>query len=412
MVHRLENGVTLAMEQLPYLHSASVGIWIRTGSANESDAQAGVAHFLEHLFFKGTKTRSVHEIMEAVEGRGGHLNAFTAREHTCLYVKVLDRHVHIAIEILADLLKNSLFCDLEKERNVVLEEIASIEDTPDEHVHDVLTEFHWPNHPLGRSISGSQASVNALTREDVQHFYDTWYTADNIIVSIAGSFDETAVQAQLEAEFSVLPARETPTLGVGPAFHGGIKHLERDIAQAHVCLAFPAPMRLDEERYTCDLLSSILGGGSTSRLFEQVREEEGLAYAIYACQAYQSMAGMLGVYAAVAPQNFGRMLNLTLTEMRRLCDEPVSADEIETNREQLKGSMLMALESTSTRMARMAKGLMYHGRILPIEEIIARLDAVSSEEIQAFAQKTFVPNQTALVVLGPTGGDLPKEIAL
>ncbi len=403
-VHVLDNGLTVALERLPYLHSASAGVWIKTGSAHETPPESGLAHFLEHLFFKGTQTRTVRQIMEAVEGRGGHLNAFTSRECTCLYVRTLDEHLHKGIEILADILKHSTFHDLEKERNVILEEIASVEDTPDEHVHDLLSAFHWPDHPLGRSVSGSQETVSKLSLEDAQHFYSKWYKPENIVVSVAGNFDETRLLDQLRAEFGTLAPGAASEADSVPRFNGGIKTYERDIGQAHLSLAFPGPALDDPKRYVCDVACNLLGGGSTSRLFERIREAEGLAYSIFAFHSFYRTAGMLGVYAAIAPQNFGKTLELTFQELRRIRDEAVGADELAMNREQIKGGMLMSLENTFTRMARMAKSLMYYGRIVPVQEVIGRIEAVTQEDTQAFAQEIFTEKNCALVVLGPADG--------
>lgn len=412
VVHRLANGITVAMERLPYLRSYSAGLWVRTGSVNETAAQAGLAHFLEHLLFKGTTTRNVHQLMEAIEGRGGHLNAFTSREYTCLYVKMLDKHVRIGLEILADIFKNSQFGDWEKERNVIIEEIASIEDTPDEHIHDLLAEFHWPDHPLGRPVSGSEESVGALTRDDVVAFFNEWYKPSNMVISIAGNFDEQAVLEQIRAEFEGIPDAPVPGLCGAPVFHGGVESAGRDISQTHLCMAFPGPALDSLERYTCDMTSNILGGGSTSRLFERIREEEGLAYSIFTFHGFHRPAGMVGLYAATAPNHLERALELTFVELRRLRDEAVSAEELDMHREQIKGNMLMALESTFTRMSRMAKSLMYYGRIVPVEEILNNVDAVSSAHIQEFATKTFTKDHCALVVLGPEEGFPEAEINL
>ena len=248
-IYTLANGMTVCMEPLPYLHSASAGIWIKTGSANETPEESGIAHFLEHLFFKGTKTRSVHQIMEAIESRGGQLNAFTSREHTGLYVKVLDKYTATGIEIIADLIKNSLFADLEKERNVILEEITSAEDTPDDLVHDLMAAHHWPNHALGRAIAGTVESVSALNFDDVVAFYKKWYKPENMVFSIAGNIDTKAVLAQLRAEFEDLPNEPVPAGFPAPTFNSGIQSVSRDIAQSHITMAFPSPSLCDEAMF-------------------------------------------------------------------------------------------------------------------------------------------------------------------
>jgi len=412
IVQTLANGLTVTIERLPHLRSAAAGVWVKTGSANESASQAGISHFLEHLFFKGTETRSARDLVEAVERQGGQLNAFTSRDHTCVYVKTLDTHVTVGIDILADIIKHSLFRDLEKERNVVLEEIASIEDVPEDHVHERLAGRVWPNHPLGRPISGSLASVTALQLEDIRAYYESWYRPQNLYFSIAGNFDEDAVLEQVNAAFGDLPAGASASPNGPPEFGAGVETIERDIAQSHLCLGFPGPAVDDPRRYAYDVLCSALGGGSMSRLFERIREDEGLAYAIYSFHATHLTSGILGVYAAVAPQNCRKTLELIFDELRNFRDEPMGEDELAINREQLKGGMLMALEHTFVRMSRLAKSMMYFDRIVPIEEVVQKVDAVTAADVQALAQSIFTRADCALVALGPANGQVPAEVAL
>lgn len=411
-VEKLSNGLTISLERLPYLRSCSAGIWIKTGSAYEQEYEAGVAHFLEHLFFKGTKSRTARQLMEAIESRGGQINAFTSRGYTCLYVKVLDRDVAIGIEILADLVKNCTLIDWEKERNVILEEIASIEDTPDEQIHDLFAEFHWPQHPLGRPVSGYTHSVAKLTRDDVERFFRAWYRPENMYFSIAGNFEHEAVLDQLTREFSVIEGAPNALELAAPTFNAGVKHITRDIAQTHLCVGFPAPSLEDPRRYACELASSILGGGSTSWLFERIREEEGLAYSIYTFHTFYPRTGLLGVYAAVAPQNAGRALELTFDSFREMREHGVNEEELEMNREQVKGNMLMALESTFTRMSRMAKCLMYYGRLIEVEEIITHIDAVKPSDLRDLAADFFTGNQCAVMTLGPASGQSLEQVPL
>ncbi|MFP4502388.1 MAG: M16 family metallopeptidase [Candidatus Hydrogenedentota bacterium] len=400
-VRTLDNGLTVTLERLPHLHSYSAGVWIKTGSAAEREHEGGLAHFLEHLVFKGTTTRSAQQLMQEVEGRGGQFNAFTSREYTCIYVKMLAEHVHIGIDVLADIIQNATFADLEKERNVILEEIASIEDMPDEYAHDLITLQHWPDHPLGRPVSGSADSVARLTYDDVRAFQQRWYRPKNMVVSVAGNFDEEAVANQIAECFGALPHGDTAPRPTPPAFHSGTQHMHRDIAQSHVCIGFPGVPATAHERYTFELLSNTLGGGSTSRLFDRVREQEGLAYAIYSFQSAYLTAGVFGIYVGVAPQNIARTLAITREELLRMRDEPVSDAELAANREQLKGGLLMALESSFTRMARMARSMLYYGRILPVEELIDHIEAVTAGEINALARRTFTKDNCALLILGP-----------
>jgi predicted Zn-dependent peptidase len=400
-VHTLGNGLRVVCEHLPYVHSASLGVWIRTGSGHEDAAQAGISHFIEHLLFKGTETRTARQIMDAVEGRGGQLNAFTTREYTCYYARVLDQHVGSAFEILADILKHSTYFDLDKERNVILEEISSSRDVPEDYVHDLLTELAWRDHPLGRPIAGYEETVSAATLETVREYRDTWYTPENMIVSIVGRFDEAAFLRQVEDEFGGLPAARVPALNGAPMYHAGQQIERRAIAQDHLLWCFPGVSITDPRRYAYDLLCSALGGGSTSRLFERIREQEGLAYAVYSFNSMLATGGLLGFYAAVAPENLQHTLDLSSEELRRLRDVPLGDEELTANREQLKGGLLLALESTFSRMSRMARSLIYQGRIVPVSEVLEKLDRVTAPEVQAAAAAIFTEPNSAVTVLGP-----------
>lgn len=412
IVETFDNGMTVALEHLPYLRSASIAIWIRTGSAHETPEENGIAHFIEHLLFKGTESRTAHDIMEAIESRGGHFNAFTSRGYTCYYVRILEQHTAAAIEVIADIIKHSIFHDMDKERGVILEEIATNEDTPDDYIHDLLSTFHWPDHALGRPIAGDAGTVSAISLDMVRAFYGKWYNPANMYFVVSGNIDTDAVMAQLRGEFAGLPGSPVAQPDSSPVFHAGIDAHERDIAQAHVALAFPGPKLLAPERYTADLTSVVLGGGSTSRLFERIREDEGLAYNIQTFTAFYPTAGMIGVYAAVAPENYRKTLELTFEEIRKLRDEGVPQKELDACREQIKGYTLMSLESTFSRVTRMAKSLMLHGRIVPVDELLAQLEAVTTDDVQRLAAATFLPENTAHVVLGPVSGGVIEAPAL
>ncbi len=411
-IHKLDNGLTVLLEPLPYLRTASAGVWIATGSANETPEQAGVSHFLEHLFFKGTSTRTARQFMEAVESKGGHLNAFTSRDYTCLYAKMLSDHVARGIEILGDIVKDSQFYDFEKERNVILEEIASIDDVPEDHVHDLLTRNYWPDHPLGTPIAGSKETMTAMTPEDVRQYFQHWYRPENLIVSVAGCFDQAVVLAQIQEVFSSLAPGNVQQPESAPIFTAGVQHIDSDISQDHLNFAFPGPGIFDDRRYVYNMLSNALGGGSTSRLFETIREQEGLAYSIYGYHSSYWRAGMMGVYAAIAPENLEKTVDLAFGEIRKLREEPLPAQELELNREQLKGSVLMTLESTFNRMTRMAKSYMYHNRIISVDEIIAGVEGVTAEQIQKLAQDRYTADQCALLVLGPKNGTTLESVPL
>jgi len=410
-VSTLENGLRIVSEYLPYVHSASIGVWIRAGSGDETPEQAGISHFLEHLLFKGTKNRTARELMDAIESRGGQMNAFTSREYTCLYVRILEQHVPVAIEVLADIVRNSTFNDLDKERNVILEEIASAKDVPDDHVHDLHSEHVWPEHALGRPIAGYEDTVGDTDLDDVVAYYGTWYAPENIVVGIAGKFDETMARAQIERAFGELPAHGLPGRYAPPVFAPG-QHLESsDIAQDHIIWGFPSVAITTDRRYRYDLLTSILGGGSTSRLFETIREQAGLAYSVYAYNSMYTGAGAMGFYAAVAAENLERTIELCAGELRRLQDELVPEEEMSSNREQLKGGLMLALENTFNRMSRMVRSLMYFDEIVRVDEILARIDAVTPDDVQRTAQEAFDADHSVLTVLGPVpSGRLPLRI--
>lgn len=411
-VHTLSNGLTVALERLPYLRSVSAGMWIKTGSANEADDHAGVSHLLEHLFFKGTETRTAHDLMEAVECRGGHMNAFTSRDYTCLYTKTLDAHIGTGIEILADIIKNSIFADFEKERNVVLEEIASSLDVPEEYAHDLLVGRIWPNHPMGRPVAGLTETVEKLTLDDIKRYRDTWYSPRNMVFSVAGNFDAEAVLDQIREEFESMPDTELGKACDPPKFFAGTELRDRPIAQNHLVLGFPGAAVEDPERYVYEVMTSCVGGGSTSRLFERIREDEGLAYSIYAFQSSYVRCGMFGIYAAVAPENIDRTLELCFEELRKVRDEDLPEKEVDMHREQLKGGILMSLESTFNRMARMGRSLLYYGRVVPVAEVIDSVNNVGVKGIRDLTKEIFTADKCAVTVLGPTNGVPEKEIAL
>ncbi|HEO71784.1 MAG TPA: insulinase family protein, partial [Candidatus Hydrogenedentes bacterium] len=335
---KLANGVTVTLERMPHVRSAAAGIWVKAGSVNEPVNQCGICHFLEHLLFKGTAKRSARELVAAIESDGGQINAFTTRDFICLYVKTLDTHIHNGIDILADIIKNSTFADLEKERNVVLDEIASVEDVPEDYVQELLTAQLWPGHPLGNPVSGTLESVTPLGLDEVRAFYQNWYHPRTLYFSVAGSFDQDAVLDQICRELGDLAPRPILPGCRPPTFTPGVRTLERPIVQDHLCIGFPALSVSDPCRYAYDVLCNALGGGSTSRLFDRIRESEGLAYAIYAFHASYGLAGMLGVYAAVAPHNLVRAKDVIFEELRRLRDEPLPEDELASSREQLKGN--------------------------------------------------------------------------
>lgn len=408
--YQLPNGISVITERIPHFKSASIGVWIRAGSVNESREINGVSHLLEHLFFKGTKTRTARQIGAALEGMGGTANAFTSREYTCIYARTLDSHVDTAVELLADLLLNSTFRDLEKEKAVVAEEIQSYIDTPDEHVHDMLCSTMWRRHSLGFPITGSRRGVSGLSRRDVKDYYRRWYVPSNVIVSIAGGFDYDTTRALIEKHFSGLEGAgnrycyEPPKVGASNQIH------HRQIGQVHLCVGLPSVSAADDRRYPVNLLANILGGSSISRLYLRVREDAGLAYQINSFLSSFEGAGMLGVYAAVGPRQTQKALDIILEEMALLKKKKVPQKELQTAKEQLKGSIVLSLESTSGRMMRLARSLLALGRVESLRKIMSKIDAVTADEIKELARELFREEALNIVTLGPIKKLRPREL--
>lgn len=409
IIRKLDNGLTVLMEPLPYLRSVSTGVWIKAGSANEVPSRAGISHFLEHLLFKGTTSRTARDIVECIESRGGQINAFTSRDYTCVYAKTLDAQVFDAIEVLGDIVQDSQMFDFEKERNVILEEIASSEDSPEDLVHELHVRKLWSEDSIGSPIAGTAQTVSDTTVDDVRAYFTEQYRPENMVVAVAGKFDPDEVFNRIGEHFGGLTAGfQASELG-SPTYSTGMDLHQRDIGQHHIAVAFEGPSATDDDRYIHSMLSSTLGGGSTSRLFEQIREQEGLAYSIYAYSSHAVQAGMMGIYAAVAPENCAHTLDLIGRELRELRDKPVPEDELESNRQQFKGGLFMSLESTFNRMTRLAKSTLLFGRIPEIDEIVSAIDAVTVEQIQHAAGQLYQADKPLVTVLGPEI-ELPENV--
>jgi predicted Zn-dependent peptidase len=400
-ISTLDNGIAVLLEEMPWVHSASLGVWIKVGSSRESVATNGVSHLLEHLFFKGTPTRDARQIVEAVEKSGGSANAFTGRENTCLYVKMLDSHLHEGLDLLADILCNSLFCDFDKELQIVLEEIASVNDSPEELVHDLFMEDMWPDHPLGLPIAGKREGVSKLTIDQVREYYLRQYVADNIVIAAAGNFDSDDLLNRIGGRFAGM---NTGTVEKGPAAPkqaAGVWEHTRDIEQTQISFGAAGVSACDDRRYTMAILSTILGGNAMSRLFQRVREAEGLAYSVYSFTSAMELTGTVGVSAAVTPQNVNRTMEIVLEEIDRMRTELVPSDEMHNAREYLKGSIILGLEGTFNRMSRMARGHMYRAEIEDTDIILERIDKVTPKDVQNLATQVFGREKETLTTLGP-----------
>jgi len=400
----LSNGITVVAETIPQLRSVSIGVWVRAGSATETEQINGASHLLEHLFFKGTKRRSYRDINEAIELVGGVANAYTAREYTFMYMKVIDEHLGIAIDLLSDILLNSVFDEGEfrKEKRVIIEEIKTAEDTPEDRVHEAAVRLLWPDHPLGLPIGGDKRVVRSLSREQVVEYFRRWYNARATLIALAGNVRLEQVLPELERAFGRMRrGRAFRELNSLPGVGHRVLTRHKKLLQVHLCMMYPAVSIRSEERFAFYLLNNILGASSASRLFHTIREKYGLAYDAYTYTELLTQTGFIGIYVAVAPHNLGRCLRLVVSEIERMRVEPVSERELETAKEQFKSSTFLSVENTFNRMVRIAKGKLLRGQIEPLERVIQRVERVTADEIQALAYRLFDPAKLNMVVLGP-----------
>ena len=404
-----DNGLTLLTEAMPDVRSVSLGAWLTHGSRHEGEADAGIAHFTEHMLFKGTATRSAEEIAQQVDSLGGQLDAFTAKECASYYIKVLDEHLPRAVDLLSDLLLRPAFdaADVQREAQVILEEIKMVEDTPDDLVHELFTRGFWPGHPLGRSILGSPASVAAITSESLRAFFGRSYVAGNLVVAAAGNVDHAVLRDRVGEAFGDLPARAEPAAETPPAVRPGLAVRTKPIEQTHVCIGTRAYPHAHADRYPSYVLNVVLGGSMSSRLFQNIREKRGLAYAVSSgLEAYRD-TGVLTVYVGCAAAAVREVIDLVVAEMRGLAREPLPADELQRARDHLKGSLVLGLESTASRMSQLARSEIYFGRQFELSEILARVDAITAEDVQRVAADLFSNSNLAATVLGPDDGPAP-----
>jgi predicted Zn-dependent peptidase len=401
--HVLPSGLTILTETLPYVRSVALGYYLRSGSAVESEEHGGASHFLEHLVFKGTKRRSTSDIAKVIDILGGDVDAFTGKEYTSFYAHVLDEQVDTALDLLTDIVVEPRFsdADVEMERSVILEEINMVEDTPDDLVHELFVPAFWPDHPLGRPILGTEETVNAISRDRILAHYGETFHPSNVIFCASGNIRPDQVVPLLEKAFPVAatPAKRiewgTPT----PTQHVILRE-KNELEQVHLMLGSKGYPQQDEARYAAALLNTILGGGMSSRLFQRVREQEGLVYSIVSYHNGYLNGGYEAVYAACAPKNLRRVLDITLSEMKKFRDEGATDEELASAKLHLKGSILLALESTVSRMSGIARQEYYFGEQFSADDIIEHIDRVTMDDIQAVATTIVDPDSLSLTVLG------------
>lgn len=407
--HRCSNGARIVLEQIPGVRSVSIGLWIGTGSRYETREMNGVSHFLEHMFFKGTTSRNAREIAESFDRIGGYVNAFTAKEYTCLYAKVLDDHGAYALDVLADMFFHSTFApdELAKEKGVVFEEIKMYEDTPDEMVHDLLGEASFGDHPLGYPILGSKQSVRNFNRETLRDYMAESYTPDNVVISIAGNADESIIKKaeQLFGSFQASPEKVTSTR---PDFQTNKIARRKETEQAHLCLGFSGLPIGHEDIYSVMILNNILGGSMSSRLFQEIRERHGLAYAVFSYHAAFRDNGILTIYGGTGADQVELMFDKIAGILEQLKREGITSTELENSKEQMKGNMMLGLESPNSRMSRNGRNELLLRHHLSLEDILERINRVTKEQVSRMAQTIFNDHFSCSLV--SPYGQLPRML--
>jgi predicted Zn-dependent peptidase len=404
----LPGGLRVITEAMPGVRSASLGIWVGVGSRDESRSLAGASHFLEHLLFKGTATRSALDISESLDAVGGEMNAFTGKEYTCFHARVLDEDLKLAIDTMADMVTCSLITseDVESEREVILEEIAMNDDDPDDVVHNLIAAQIWGDTPLGRPIAGPPESIRTLSRTQIAGFYRRRYRSPAMVVSAAGNVDHDAVVAWVEAAFGrggFLDNGDATPLRASPRrhpFRGGASLVHRPTEQANLVLAMPGIVRGDQRRHASGVLHAALGGGMSSRLFQEVREKRGLAYSVYSFAAAHADAGMFGVYAGCAPAKVDAVLGLVREQLTLVARKGLSAAELERGKGQMRGGVVLGLEDSGSRMSRIGKADLLHGELASLDEVLARIEAVTLDDVAELAAD-FLAATPSLAVVGP-----------
>lgn len=410
----LANGLTIITEQMNHVRSASVGIWVRSGSRHEDAERNGISHFIEHTLFKGTRNRSSREIAIESDAIGGNVDAFTAREVASYYVKVLDEHLPRAFDLLSDLVTAPLFDDeeLDRERNVVMEEIKMVEDTPDDLVHEVFVANFWPRHPLGRSILGTAETLATFDHNRVTDYFTSVYTPRNLVVSGAGHITHERFIDMVAEHLGDLKDRKTDLKASAPSAASPRIIISKDLEQAHLILGTRSPSMISDDRYSVHVLNTILGGGMSSRLFQTIREEKGLAYTVFSGVNAYTDAGYMSMYAATSPEHLAEVIRLGIDEFSRAKRERVTDAELQRAKDQLKVSIMLSLESTSARMSNLARQEIFFHRQFTLDEIIERIDRVTVDDVHRVAGEIFDGGDMAVTALGPLDSIDPDKIQL
>ncbi|MEH6994693.1 pitrilysin family protein [Neobacillus drentensis] len=404
-----KNGVRIVLENIPTVRSVAIGVWIGTGSRNEDPQTNGISHFLEHMFFKGTKNRSAKEIAESFDSIGGQVNAFTSKEYTCYYAKVLDTHAQFALDVLADMFFNSTFVEeeLNKERNVVLEEIKMYDDTPDDIVHDLLSRAIYGDHPLGYPILGTEETLNTFTSATLKDYIHNRYTPENVVISIAGNVSDKFI-LEVEKYFGSYEGGNSATLENIPVFQSNRLSRKKETEQAHLCLGFEGLKIGHEDVYSLIILNNILGGSMSSRLFQEVREQRGLAYSVFSYHSAYQDNGVVTVYGGTGAKQLDVLYETIQETLEKLKQDGITDKELNNSKEQLKGSLMLGLESTNSRMSRNGKNELLLKRHRSLDEIIEQIDQVTKQSVNGMATSVFT-DKYSVSLISPNG-ELPKTL--
>ncbi len=402
----LSNGICVVTERMPHVRSVSVGIWIGTGSREETVAESGISHFVEHMVFKGTKNRTAEEIARSVDSIGGGLDAFTSKEVVSYNVKVLDEHLPEAFDIVSDLVRNPLFdkLDIEKEKGVILEELKMEVDNPEYQAHELFSSHFWRGHGLGRSILGTRQTIRSFDRDTIERYYKQIYSPANILVTAAGNLKHKQLVELAEGHLGDLKPRRKRAVSAVPEPHASLVFKDKkSVEQVHLFVGVPSIAMSDESRFACYILNAILGGGMSSRLFQNIREKQGLAYSVYSELSMYRDAGCMVIYAGTSMRWADKVIKSISKELHEAASTRVSDEELRRAKDHLKGSIVLGLESTSSRMANLARQETYFKRFMSMDEMLERIERVTAEEVLALAQRFFHPKQIAVAMLGPLG---------
>jgi predicted Zn-dependent peptidase len=401
--HTLSNGVRVLVEPVGHVQSAAIGLWCRTGSRHEFDNEAGITHLIEHMLFKGTKSRTAKEIAESIEGRGGSLNAFTDKESTCYYCRTLAEDAGNGIEVLSDMMLHSLFDpeELAREEGVVLEEIKRGEDEPGDHVHEVHLSKRWGDHPLGKPIIGTKESVAGFKRNDLIGYMDRRYRGENVLLAVAGNVDPASVVATAEKSLGPIIHGSEDAPPDRPKGSHAESFIPKDVEQIHFCIGTDGTSVYDPELYTMSVLDSALGGSMSSRLFQEIREKRGLVYSVGSYVLNYVSGGAYTVYGGTSPENWDQVQELTRKEFDAVMKDGFDADELARTKQHIKGSIVLALESMSSRMMRMSRNELIHERDVPVEETLAKVEAVSNQDIMTLANQILDEKLVSTTAIGP-----------